>query len=756
MNARKLRTLAAAIAIPLVPSAALAQGDAFTLEAAPITEPELIYVNEIELGVGYTNIDSYKFGEYTGLNEDGAFPIANIHLLSRPAWDSGDTPRYWELDGTNLGIESRSVRGEYGVQGNYELFIEYDQIPHYQFNDGKTPYIGAGGSSLTLPGSWVPSTTTAGMTQLLPGLRGINVETERKNLGAGVLKHLSLQWKIGVDFHHDTKEGIDIIGASFGVNGGNPRAMLLPEPVDYETNRVGFFAEYVDKKSLFRLDYELSVFNNDNPSLTFRNPYALVGPGPGGPWPPTTIPGAAAYPTGVGQMALPPDNLAHSFSLSGARTLGMTSRVSASLTHTRYEQDEAFLPYSANTALTVGTPLPRNSLDGVISTTIFDLGYTSRPTQKLDVAARYRYGYRDNDTPKDTFIYIINDTQDQPAAPGGNNARINLPYGSGTEHKITLDGGYRVISNTKLSLGYQFEQIERDYSEVEKTRENTVSAKISSSPFETASGWIRYAYSARTGSSYQGNKLYLDSHADPSSTFENDPRLRKYNIADRNRNEVRGVLNYMPHPRYSVGLDASFSLDDYDETQIGLTEQRMSSFTLDFAVNPRDDITANVFATYQNLRGDQDGCDWGGSAGNTCITSPATTLQSWTAEIEDRIFTLGVGADWQINSRLGVGTNILFSRALTEVDVTNSPSAATATAPLPDIVSHWYSLGLHLNYKLKKNMEARLGYAYEYLQTDDWAVDNVGVDTIPTVITLGEASPNYNGHIFGLALSYKY
>ncbi len=742
MNAQKIRTLAAAIAIPLVPSAALAQGDAFTLEAAPITEPEIIYVNEIELGVGYTNIDSYKFGEYTGLNEDGAFPIANIHLLSRPAWDSGDTPRYWELDGTNLGIESRSVRGEYGVQGNYELFIEYDQIPHYQFNDGKTPYVGAGGTTLTLPAGWTPNNTPATMVDLLPSLRGLEVETERKNLGAGLLKHLSLRWKIGVDFHHDTKEGIDVIGAAFAGYGGNPKAMILPEPIDYETNRVNFFAEYVDKKSMFRFAYELSAFSNDESSLTFQNPYLAQ---PGGP------PNSAwlfGYPD-FGRLALPPDNLAHSFSLSGARTLGVTSRLSASLTHTRYEQDETFLPYTVNPSLVVTTPLPRNSLDGVISTTIFDLGYTSRPIKKLDLAARYRFAYRDNDTPMDTFINVPNDVQNQSAGT----ARINLPYGSGTENKVTLEGGYRLIPSTKLSLGYEFEQIERDYSEVEKTRENTVSAKISSSPFETASGWIRYAYSDRTGSAYRSNLLYVESHPGVAPTaFENLPELRKYNIADRNRNEVRGVLNYMPHPRFSINFDGSLRLDDYDETQIGLTEQRMSSVTLDFAVNPRDDITANAFVTYENLQGDDNGCQW--NPGGPCETNPPAPDDSWRAETEDRVITFGVGADWQINSRLGVGTDISFSRAVTEIDVTGG--ANLTTAPLPDIDSKWYSLGVHLNYKLKKNLEARLSYAYEYLKTDDWAVDGVDVDTLNDVITLGEASPNYNGNVIGLALSYKY
>ncbi len=770
MNTRKLRKLAAPIALSAVPFAAMAQGDAFTLEAAPEKEPEVIYVNEIELGAGYTNIDSFKFGEYTGIEDDGVFPIVNILLMQRPAWDSDETPRYWLLEGNNLGIESRSVYGEYGVQGNYEAFIEFQQIPRNQFNDGRTPYIGAGGTNLTLPPGWDPgecndpaplvvpgcpsaapvgsSPTPQEMGLLIPSLRGFDVETERQNFGAGGLKHLSKRWKIGVEFHHDIKEGIDTIGGSFAASGGNPKAIILPEPIDYETNRISFFTEYVDKLSMFRFDYEFSSFSNNKSTLRFRNPYN---------WRSGWDENAGFNQGGVGEFALEPDNLAHSFSLSAARTLGMTSRLAASLTHTRYLQDENFLPYTANPLLSVTTPLPRNSLDGEIATTILDLSYTSRLIQKLDVAARYRFEYRDNDTPLDTFIYISGDAEDQPAAPGGSNARINLPYGSGNTHKVKLDGGYRVVPSTKLSLGYQFEQKQRDVSEVDKLREHTVSGKVSSSPFESASGWVRYAHSWRNGSGYRDAKLFLDSH--PNSVpgdFENDPRLRKYFIADRDRDEVRAVVHYMPHPRYSVTLDGAFSLDDYDHTEIGLTEVQMTSVTLDFAVNPRDDITTNFYATYENAKFDQDGCQWRGLflGPQPCINSPPAPAESWHTEMDDRIFTFGVGAEWQVNSKLGVGADVSFSRALTQVTTTGG--ANITTEPLPDIVSHWYNLGAHASYKLKKNLEARLSYAYEHLETDDFSVDGVAVDTLNDVITLGEASPNYRGHIIGLALSYKF
>ena len=743
MKKRNLRELTAAIVLPMVSSAALAQ---FTLDAAPPPEePEVVYMNEVTFGAGYTTIDSFKFGEYSGIDTDGGFPIADIVLLHRPAYDSDEPAPYWEVDGTNLGLKSRSLRGEYGEQGNYELFIEYDQIPHNQFNDGATPFVGAGGTNLTLPPGWTPALQPSNMPDLLPSLNSIEVETERQNLGAGLIKHLNRSWKIGADFHHDTKDGIDTIGAAFGTAPGNVKAMILPEPIDYETNRANIFAEYVDRKSMFRFSYELSSFTNHADTLTFQNPYSDNGFPAGA---------SVAFPNGVGEMALEPDNLAHFFSVAAARTIGMTSRLTANLSYSLYEQDETFLPYTANPLLTVTTPAPRSSLDGSIATTIFDLGYSSRPVQKLDVAARYRYEHRNNDTPSDTYIYIAGDAENQdPGNP--ERIRVNLPYGSGDVHRFNLDGGYRLMSRTKLSLGYEYKYQKRDYSEVETTHENTFSAKISGNPSETTSGWISYALSLRDGSTYQSDLLFQLS--EPGGTPpDNDPRLRKYNIADRVRDEVKAVLSYMPDPMYSVSLNGAFVLDDYDDTQIGLTEQQMASVTLDFSVNPTEDITANAYATYENLMGDQNGCEFNPFAAPNCADNPPLPSESWTTETEDNIITFGIGADWQYDEKLSFGTDISFSRALTEVSTTGGAGFTPPPQPLPDIVSQWYSLGAHVSYKVKKDLEARFGYAYENMHTDDFAVDGVSVDTLDDVITLGESSPNYHGHIFSVALSYKF
>ena len=130
--------------------------------------------------------------------------------------------------------------------------------------------------------------------------------------------------------------------------------------------------------------------------------------------------------------------------------------------------------------------------------------------RKLELKARYTYDDRDNSTPRDIYVRVAGDTQNQLGLISAN-ARINW-FHSLERHKFELDGGYRITSMTKLTLGYEYESKERDFSEVENTDVHKVKVKLSAGPYEIASGWIKYEYSSRDGSNYVSNQLFLDSH----------------------------------------------------------------------------------------------------------------------------------------------------------------------------------------------------------------------------------------------------
>lgn len=729
----------------------IAQDEGFMLEEVEEEKPAPVYTSEVEAGIGYNSEDSFKFGEYTGLEEEGPFAIGNLLVRWRDAYDD-DSARYFEFTGLNLGLDYRSIHLEYGDQGRYGLYFDYDQIPRFQLDDARTPYTGVGSGRLTLPEGWVAAPTTQGMTALDERLRSIDIETERQRFDGGLTWHPAQDWTLQTSFRHERKDGLDTIGGAFGINGGNPSAVILPEPIDYQTNIFGVSLGYVGQRAQFQLGYELSLFNNQEPSLTFQNPYSEAGRG--APWASVT-----GFPTGFGQFALPPDNEAHHITFSGGYNLGNRTRATANVAYGRMLQDEAFLSFSAIPALnaSVTTPLPRGSLDGRIDTLLVDLGIASRPLPKLDLRANYRYEDHDNKTPRDIYVRIAGDAQTQPEGIANANARINLPY-SFEKHKVSLDAGYRLLPWSKLALGYEYDQRDRELQEVDKTREHTVRAKASAAPFDFADGWIEYSHAFRDGSSYVDNAIFLDSHTSAfletlpaDERFENHPALRKFHLADRDRDSIHGVVTFIPHERVTLGLDGRYVLDDYDDSVLGLEENRIISATVDASYSPRPGMTGYAFLTYENLRYEQRGHQHN-PAFLPSLTDPA---QRWSIDTEDEVFTTGIGLDWAlIKDKLDLGVEYTFSTADTHIQPM-AGSALTA-APLPDVESTLHRVGVRLDYKLKENLSARFGYRYETLDTEDFALDGIAVDTIPFVLTLGEDSPDYTAHVFGVSFAYKF
>ena len=164
---------------------------------------------ELDLGLGNLSMNSFKFGEYNGINESGAFFIANANLSYR-----NPDASYLDLWVSDLGLDSRAFNIEGGQQGYYELFLDYNEIPHYISSTAVTPYTGNGTSALTLPG-WVPSGTTGTMPSLAANLKNSDLETQRKRLGAGLSLSTDSPWNYAINFRQDTKEGSKRIAGAF-------------------------------------------------------------------------------------------------------------------------------------------------------------------------------------------------------------------------------------------------------------------------------------------------------------------------------------------------------------------------------------------------------------------------------------------------------------------------------------------------------------------------------------------------------------
>lgn len=702
----------------------------------------------VEFGLFHVSDDSFYFGRYTGLNKQGPGVVLNFDILKRGAYDSGDAS-FWSFRGENLGIDSRTAAFEFGVQGKYKLHVDFSQIPNFRSESGATIYNGAGSSELTLPSDWVGGGTTATMTRLLSSLQSFDLKTQRRRAGIGLNGVLTRHWDYSASYRRETKEGTRTIGAVVGNSGGNPRAVLLPEPVDYTTEQYDGMLRYTTRKFQLEAAYYLSVFTDGNRALTWGNPFTTIAG-----WAPGT-----GFPTAVDQLSLPPENKFHQASLNAGYNLTESTRLSASFSRGRMTQNEAFLPYTniPSLAASITQPLPRDSLDGRIDTTVANLRLASRPTTKFSWNASYRYDDRDNRTPRDEYVYIGGDSQVQDTGVASSKRRFNEPY-SYREEQLKLDASYQLFGNTDVSAGLQRSKIDRTYLEREQADEDTYWLGINSNISDRFSGHLRYTHAQRDGSTYVGNEPFLSGYS-PGYTstvvagWENHPGLRRFFEADRDRDQMTATLEFSASEAFTLSAALDYAHDDYTTSEIGLVDSKVESVTLDAVYSPSPLWSAYAFQTYEQLNADQDGQSFAGGANQ--IPQSSDPNRSWFVHHRDRIDSSGFGYKRSLSSgHVEFGFDYLHSKSRSGLDF--AVGSALLTRPLPRNQTRLDSLNIHASYKLKENLSLRANYWYERFRSSDWALDGIAPNTLANVILLGEDSPDYGVQFVSLSMVYRF
>ncbi len=724
-------------------------------ESSLLLEEQTVVKNYVEVGIGNVSNPSYRFGRYTGLEDDGLFPVVNLDIYSRGPWD-GDDAGYWRLTGRNLGIDSRDILFEAGRQGAWNFHIGFDQIPHYQLDDTQTIFNGAGSTNLTLPAGWVPGQNTATMTQLVPNLRTFAIEHERERFDIGGDVNFLSGWNFEVNYNLEQKDGNKTIALTHGNSGGNPRAVIAPEPVDYETRTVDAVLSYADSTKQLTFGYYGSFFENGNNSLVWQNPYSSING-----WTPTAQVG---YPNGQGQMHLEPDNDFHQLNLSGGWNFSRTTRLSGVVSFGRGTQDQAFLPYTINPLLaaTITQPLPVNSLDGEVDTTHIALKFTTRPFDTLALGASYKYDERDNKTHHHEFVYIGGDSLAQNTGLTSIQRRINEPK-SYEDQYFKLDANWNASDWLRVTGEARWRQTERPHQEREEIEEDLYTLNFAVDTGGYVSGGLRMSSSDRDGGSeYLGYTTFIGGYSPgyynnvvpfvDGFPFENHPDLRKFNQADRERLDGEIYASFMPVEEVSLSASVSYAEDDYNNSLKGLTFSRVSAYNVDVAWAPRAGLTAYAFASEERYKNDQDGSSFGGATRGTQIYDPA---RSWNVRSRDHVFTWGAGINTKLlEDKLTLGFDWVDSAA--DSDVYTTVGSGLTARPLPTSVSDLTSASLYGDYAWRRNIVFRLRFAYEQFDSTDWAVDNAPPNQMANVISMGGSSPDYDVWVTTFSVGYRF
>jgi len=919
-TAAAARCLVIALAIAPAMDATLAQD---------VTEAELTHqASTVELGVTAVDKPSYKFGEYNGLQKSGAAANVGVDIRGGSSYDSGGVTRY-RLYGEDLGLEDRHLQIDAAQQGRFRFNFGYDELLRNRSDTYKTPLLGAGSNTLTLPSNWVrplqlninPNATTAptpsvnalaldpnfiandGLyrfnnatnafaagspsatyaptaTQIAAmnataatdgaAFQNVNLSTKRTRTDAGFGVDVYDHWSLGINARQELKKGLRPL-STVSRNTGGDIAMVIPDLVDTRTDQFDVSANYRDGNGFFTASYYTSNFINSVKSMSWQN------------W-------ATADHT-VNQMSSAPDNQFQQLNLTGGYDLTRSTKMVVTASYGRSTQDELYL----TTGSELGSGLPQTGLGGLVVSRSFSAKVNDKTTKSLTLTAAYKYDDRDNQTAVNNYVYydpgetksgtsVFNTASLGWRPSGGNlgvaaNINANRPY-SKRSNQVNTDADYRLAPGHAIKLGLDLQKIDRycngtwiDCVDANSTTEKTLRGELRSTLMEDLAAKLGYAYSARTVANYNPNAFlslvpmanqmpssaaaagvtqsayqtmvalgltgngvwagyptaaqiaamspaqlyyFAGNNALAQSLYGNVNRIselaamRRFNMADRDRNKVRSSVDWQVSERLSFQAGVDYNDDNFANSSYGLNSAQSAAINLDATFAANENTTLGFFVSSEDQRSKNSGNSlatnnagtgtnaYVGQASNTAISGNETcgvvngiTLNTialrnqnnridpcndWAANMRDRIDTVGLNYRQKnlMAGKFDFSAELLYSSARSDVAVSggsyvNNPAAVQgapagtkaafyiAAAAFPTVTSNTLELKLQGKYKIDKASALRLAYTYAQTKVVDWSFDTMqigggGSGYLPT----NELAPDYTVQTVGMSYIYTF
>lgn len=661
-------------------------------EVARLTRPQ----STIEFGLGYADSDGRLFGQYTGVNEQGAYGLVNADAVRR---DDATGP-WLRFTGRNLGLENRELRFEHERQGNWRYFVDFSQTPRFEPYIVNSVVTGIGTPELTLP------------TALTTGTN-VDLKTKREAIGLGFDKLLPGKLNLQVRFRNEEKDGARISGRGLPGAPLTPGSFGLfefaPEPINSTTRQLEATLGYTGERLQLAGGYYGTAYNNQYNGLNSTGGIAVAGL------------------TALNPIALPPDTLSHQLHLTGGYSFTPTTRGTFKLAYTKATQDDAFI---------VPAITGRGDLGGRIDTTLVQLGLTARPLPRLSLRANLRYEDTDDKTPIAQYFTLgLGPT----STFNGNNEPHSFRTTSGK-----LEASYALPMAFRLTGGVDYEEKKHNFSPVrvvthrDKTEETSYRIELRRSMSETVTGALAYIHSERDGSPFRLTVLNNGAIA-PSGN-----RVAPINIADRDRDKVRLSVNWTPAEPLSLQFAVDEARDSYAQIHAlgtGPRKGEARNYSVDATYTFSEQLQGTAWVSRNETQQDQWQHVGTGTAGLV-----------WAAALRSVGDSFGLGVRGKPNGRLEIGADLSHSDITDKYGQQRVGGAAGTVNPLPDVSTELTRLNLFGKYALEKNAGLRLDYIYDRFSTDDftWTTWQYVVGT--RVLQ----NPTQKVHFIGVSYYYRW
>jgi MtrB/PioB family decaheme-associated outer membrane protein len=611
---------------------------------------------------------------------------------------------------------------------------------------------------------------------------------------------------------------------------GGDIGTLLPDPIDQRTDQFSAQVSYHNShRDFLQASYTASVFKNNVAGLTWQN-WAL----------PTAFATLSSPPDNKSSQF----NLAggHDFGartrLTGSASYSRNTQDAAFLV----DAGTPLVPVANLDGVVKTTNYGLKLTTRPVNALTLNLGY--RYDNRDNQTKIHTYGYYDANDPISTTPLDANFAAALGVLPAslGNNVNINAsrPY-SRKSTEYTLDADYRFTASEVLHAGYGRQQIDRwcngawfNCMDAAQTRENTfnvelrsafgeklhtrfgytradrkvdaynenaflalvpladvapVGATTSAYQYMVANGWNGYGpslgYAVTTG---DAQLFFPNNNALNNARYQNGNRIsellgmRRYNMADRKRDRLKGELDWQASERWALQANADWRRDDYSDLRYGVVGESDFAATLDAEFTAAEDL--NIVAFYTHERQSQD------ANGNTyTANSAATNVGTFTAIANGCYATIALRnannkidpcLDWAArmdtmtdvygftvdrkgllpSHKLDLKLQALVSDSTSANDVgggnyANNP-LAVAGAPagtiaayyirataLPDVIARSWEVRLFARYQLNKVSSLRLGYLHAYYLSRDYAYDGLQLGGLAGVLPTLQVAPSY-------------
>jgi hypothetical protein len=230
----------------------------------------------------------------------------------------------------------------------------------------------------------------------------------------------------------------------------------------------------------------------------------------------------------------------------------------------------------------------------------------------------------------------------------------------------------------------------------------------------------------------------------------NQPILRRFDQAKKDISRLSALVQLNPFEgNLGVTLQLLQSVDDYNESELGLQESENTSWTVEADYAPTDRWSAYAFYSNESY----DSFQRGRQSAATPSTNP---LDNWTSSVEDEVGSIGLGATYALTSRADLK---VFGR-YQEVDGNNdldSPPGGTPDVAF-DIVdfddTKLMTASAECEYRLTDMWRLSLGGWLERYEVRDSQTTGIG-NYMPGGFFLAPNDADYRGNVVYLGASYR-